>query len=93
MCWVGGKMTGERTEDDQISLILLTSKAQLRRLAQGASGKDSMTHTHTTVKGNFRLLQLCFRSSACKGMNEGKEENAGARGASKGEDRALMEVD
>lgn len=49
MCWVGGKMTGERTEDDQISLILLTSKAQLRRLAQGASGKDSMTHTHTPL--------------------------------------------
>lgn len=41
------KDDGERTEDDQISLILLTSKAQLRRLAQGASGKDSMTHTHT----------------------------------------------
>lgn len=81
----------ERTEDDQISLILLTTKAQLKDVTRGASGKDSLTHS--SVKGNFRLLQLCLRSSSSKGINEGKEENVSVRHGSKGGDRGLMEVD
>lgn len=50
--------------------------------------------THTSVKGNFRLLQLCLRSSASKGINEGKEEAVGCESKkSKVGDRGLMEVD
>lgn len=84
MCGVGGKTS-------KIPLISLTSKARLRQVTQGAGGKDSTTHN--SVKGNLRLLRHCLRSSANKGIKEGKEGNVGARDASKGRDRGLMEVD
>ena len=52
------------------ALILLTSKAQLRRLARGARGWDSVAHS--SLKGNFQFLQLCLRSSSSGGINESK---------------------
>lgn len=82
---------GKEQKMTKISLISLTSEAQLRQETQEASGEDSTTHG--SVKGNFGLLRHCLRSSANKGIKEGKEENVGARDASEGGDRGVMEVD
>lgn len=66
---------------------MLTSKAQLRQMTQGAGGKDSMRHT--SVKG----INSASDPPQANEQMRGKRRMWGARKASKGGDRGLMEVD